>query len=104
MTGSLNMTGTLTSTADSFESTASTVQNLTNNMVQTVNKLTGNVWSGNAQQKYTTQFKGLQDDINRMISMIKEHVADLRAMARNYEATEQANQETASALASDVIS
>lgn len=105
MTGTLKVdTAKLTSTASSFDTTANTIRNLTNSMTETVGQLTGNVWSGDAQQKYTTQFNGLQDDINRMISMINEHVKDLQEMAKNYETVEQTNLETASSLLSDVIS
>ena len=105
MTGTLKVdTSKLTSTANSFNSTASTIRTLTNSMTDTVNELTGNVWSGDAQQKYTSQFKALQDDINRMIGMINEHVTDLQQMAKSYESAEQTNTATASALLSDVIS
>jgi WXG100 family type VII secretion target len=105
MTGTLKVdTAKLTSTASSFNSTANTIKSLTTSMTETVGQLTGNVWSGDAQQKYTSQFNGLQDDINRMISMINEHVTDLQEMAKNYESAEQTNQETASTLLSDVIS
>ena len=105
MTGTLKVdTAKLTSTASAFSSTANTIKSLTNSMTETVGKLNGNVWSGDAQQKYTTQFAGLQDDINRMIGMINEHVQDLQEMAKNYESAEQTNQTTAGSLLSDVIS
>lgn len=105
MTGTLKVdTAKLTSTASSFSSTANTIKSLTNSMTETVGKLNGNVWSGDAQQKYTTQFNGLQDDINRMIGMINEHVQDLQEMAKNYESAEQTNQATAGSLLNDVIS
>lgn len=97
-------TAKLTSTASSFKSTANTIKNLTTSMTDTVKQLTGNVWSGDARQKYTSQFNGLQEDINRMIRMINEHVTDLQEMAGKYESAEQVNQETANALLSDVIS
>lgn len=105
MTGTLKVdTSKLTSTATSFNTTANTIRNLTNSMTDTVNSLTGNIWSGEAQIKYTTQFNSLQDDINRMINMINEHVTDLQEMARNYEGTEQENQTSAEGLMSNVIS
>lgn len=105
MNGTLKVdTAKLSSTATSFQSTGNTIRNLTNSMTETVNALTGQVWSGDAQVKYTSQFKGLQDDINRMLNMINEHVTDLQEMARGYEQAEAANTSTASALSSDVIS
>lgn len=105
MTGALKVdTAKLISTASSFDTTANTIRTLTNSMTEIVGQLTGEVWSGDAQQKFTTQFNGLQDDINRMISMINEHVKDLNEMAKNYETAEQTNEQSAGALLSDVIS
>lgn len=105
MTGTLKVdTAKLKSTAGSFSSTAGTIRSLTNSMTDTVNSLTGEIWGGTAQQRYVSQFKGLQDDINRMISMINEHVSDLEDMAGTYESAEQSNESMAGALASDVIS
>lgn len=105
MTGTFHVdTAKLTTTANSFNSTATTVRTLTTSMMDTIDQLTGTVWSGDAQQKYTSQFKGLEDDINRMLNMINEHVEDLQKMAKAYETAEQTNTETASSLLSDVIS
>ena len=41
--------------------------------------------------------------MERMHSMIKEHVTDLTEMAERYEQAENANMETGSALAGDII-
>lgn len=104
MNGTLKVdTAKLTSTASSFQSTGNNVRNLTNSMTATVKALTGQVWSGDAATKYTSQFNGLQDDINRILNMINEHVTDLQEMARAYEQAESANTTAASALSSDVI-
>ncbi len=104
MTGTLKVdTAKLISTAESFRSTGDTIRNLTNSMTETVNALTGQVWSGDARVKYTGQFNGLQDDINRIHKMITEHVTDLQEMAKAYESAEAKNESAASALASDVI-
>ena len=105
MQGTLKVdTAKLQSAASAFSTTAGTIRNLTNSMTETVNSLTGEVWSGDAREKYTSKFNGLQDDINRMISMINEHVKDLQEMAREYESAESANVSTAESLLSDVIS
>lgn len=104
MNGTLKVdTAKLTSTASSFKSTGDSIRNLTNSMTTTVESLTGQVWSGDAATKYTTQFRGLQDDITRMLNMINEHVEDLHNMARAYETAESANTTAAGALSSDVI-
>ena len=105
MTGTLNVDpAKLNSTATSFQSTGNQIKSLTTQMTTLVTSLNGEVWSGDAATAYKNKFNGLQDDINRMISMVNEHVTDLQAMAREYEQAESANMTAANALASDVIS
>ena len=104
MEGTLKVsTAKLTSTASSFQSTGNTVKNLTNQMTSTVKSLSGQVWSGDAASKYVGKFNGLQDDINRIIKMINEHVTDLQSMAKAYESAESKNITAAGGLSSDVI-
>lgn len=104
MTGTLLVTpAELKAAASSFQDKGNQVRTLTQNMTSKVGELTGRVWSGDAASKYISQFNGLQDDINRMIGMITEHVADLNEMASAYEKAENENQSAAAALSSDVI-
>ena len=93
----------LISTASAFESQGSTVKTLTNQMVEIVTGLTGQVWSGEAATAYVNKFNGLQDDIARIIAMINEHVTDLNQMAQEYQTAESTNEQMASSLSSDVI-
>lgn len=93
----------LQSTASSFEGTASTVNNLTQQMTSIVTGLSGQVWSGEAATAYVNKFNGLQDDMNRIYKMIQEHSTDLIEMAQQYIAAETANTEAANSLSSDVI-
>lgn len=93
----------LISTADEFNTSNSQVQNLTQNMIQTVDSLKS-VWEGEAATAYSNKFHQLEDDMNRMHSMINEHVTDLKEMANQYKAAEQANAEVGNSLAGDVIS
>ncbi len=105
MTGTLKVDpAKLKSAASSFESTGRQIQRLTASMTQSVNQMTGNVWSGDAASAYKKKFDSLQDDINRMIRMINEHVADLKQMASEYEKSETQNQNLVNSLKSDVIS
>ncbi len=105
MTGTLKVdTQSLARTANSFKTTGTQIARLTQNMTDTVSKLSGNVWSGDAAIAYTRKFKGLQDDINRMKKMIDEHVDDLLAMAKQYEQSEKENQQIANGLSDNVIS
>lgn len=104
MNGTLKVsTNKLTSTASSFNSVGNQVKNLTAQMTSIVKSLSGQVWSGEAANAYIKKFNGLQDDINKMIKMINEHVTDLQEMAREYEAAENTNISAAGSLSSDVI-
>lgn len=93
----------LMSTANEFNSIGTGVQSLTQEMLSIVNALKSG-WVGEASNTYTSKFNMLDDDMAKMFRMISEHVTDLNEMARNYQMAEQANIETASALAGDVIS
>lgn len=93
----------LTSTATSFQNTGNQIKTLTQSMTNTVKELSGNVWSGDAATAYVKKFDGLQNDINKMIAMINEHVADLQTIAQQYEKAEAENIQAANALSADVI-
>lgn len=93
----------LQSTASSFASSASNVQNLTQQMTSIVTSLSGQVWSGEAATAYVNKFNGLQDDMNRIYKMIKEHSDDLIQMAQQYANAESTNAEAANTLSQDVI-
>lgn len=104
MTGTIKVTTSkLTSTANSFNATGNQIKSITNQMTSMVNSLSGSVWSGDAANAYKKKFQQLQDDINKMIKMVNEHVTDLNEMAREYEKAETTNINTANALAGDVI-
>ena len=93
----------LQATASRFESSASGVQSLTRRMTCIVAGLSGRVWSGQAAAAYVNKFNGLQDDMDRICKMIREHSDDLISMAQQYSSAESANAELAGSLSSDVI-
>lgn len=104
MTGVIKVsTDKLRSTATAFSNTGKAIQTLTTQMTQTVNALSGETFSGEAATAYRKKFNDLQDDINRMIRMINEHVSDLNEMAAEWDRTEGANVSKAGTLSSDVI-
>lgn len=104
MNGILKVTpAKLKSTASSFQSAGNQIKTLTNQMTTTVKSLSGQTWSGDAATKYVNKFNGLNDDIQKMVKMINEHVQDLNDMANAYEKAEQANVTSAETLSSDVI-
>lgn len=94
----------LRSTAQNFQSTGQNIQRATQNMTNIINQLSGCVWSGEAADAYKRKFGQLQDDINRMVKMINEHVTDLNAMAAEYERAENTNKNLINSLKEDVIS
>lgn len=93
----------LRSASGEFASTGNQVQNLTSEMVSKVIAL-NNTWQGEAAMAYTNKFKSLQDDIDKMIGMIREHSQDLDQMAVQYENAEKINAEAAASLQDNVIS
>lgn len=92
----------LISTAGEFSSKASVVQNLTSEMTSKVTGLSS-VWEGNAATAYINKFKGLEDDIAKIIRMIQEHSKDLEDMAANYSTAEGDAESLIENLSSDVI-
>lgn len=105
MNGKLNVEpAKLENAATSFSNTGNTIGNLTKSMTQMVNQISGDVWSGDAANAYKKKFNNLQDDINKMIRMVNEHVEDLRNMANQYKTTEESNKALAQSLADNIIS
>ena len=104
MTGTIKVTPEdLIQTSAEFDTQGSTVKNLTNQMMEIVTSLTGQVWSGEAATAYVNKFNGLQDDIAKISAMITEHVTDLNEMAQEYIKTETEAQEIANSLSDNVI-
>ena len=93
----------LESTAGQFETSAGQIKSITSQMTTLVKSLNGAVWSGDAASAYTKKFDQLQDDINRIYKMVKEHADDLKEMARNYETSENKNVQAANSLSGDVV-
>ena len=103
MTGILKVTPEqLISTASDFQSTGNTIRSLTSDMTSTVTGLSS-IWEGEAATAYVTKFNGLQDDIERLIGMVNEHVNDLMEMGRVYSNAETSDLNEIATLSSDVI-
>lgn len=92
----------LISTADEFQTSGSQVSTLTEEMMALVTGLTS-LWEGEAATMYISKFSALEDDIQKMVKMIAEHVADLQEMAQNYTGAESTSTEYAESLVGDVI-
>lgn len=92
----------LLSTSQEFQSQGSQIGALTTQMMELINGLPSS-WVGEAGETYVSKFSGLEDDIQRILNMINEHVGDLETMAQNYMTTEQQISEMTASLSSDVI-
>lgn len=92
----------LNSTASEFGGQATSMQNLTGQMMNIVTGLTS-AWKGEASTAYIGKFQNLQDDMDKMFRMIQEHSTDLQEMATAYITAENQNAEAAQALSADVI-
>ena len=90
----------LNSTASEFGGQATSLQNLTGQMMNLVTGLSS-AWQGEASTAYIGKFQGLQDDMDKMFKMIQEHSTDLQEMAAAYISAEQANAEVAQSLYED---
>lgn len=92
----------LISTAGEFNNQGTAISTLTGEMMQLVAGLSS-AWEGEAATAYMTKFKGLEDDIQKMIRMVKEHATDLEEMARIYQDADIKGSEEAGSLSADVI-
>ena len=92
----------LNSTASEFGNQGNLISNITTEMMTLITGM-ASAWEGDAATAYITKFKGLEDDIQRMIRMVQEHSSDLQEMAQIYAEADAANAEEANSLSSDVI-
>ena len=103
MSGTLLVTPEkLLAAAGEFNHSSSAVSGLTKQMVSMADGLKS-VWTGEAASAFHQKFHQLDDDIQRLIRMIQEHVKDLQEMAQAYNAAERQAKETVSALLADPI-
>ena len=93
----------LKAAAGRLDSKGTEIKALTQNMTETVLKLSGRIWSGEAQTEYVNRFKGLEADILKLNELIRKHVEDLNMVANEYQTTETKNLEEAGNLSSQVI-
>lgn len=92
----------LSSTADTFSTKGKSVSDLTSEMTNLAVALSS-VWTGEAASAYSTKFKSLDTDIQKINKMIQEHAADLKEMASVYSKAEKDSQDEIGSLASNII-
>lgn len=93
----------LKSSAARVEEMAGQVKNETQQMIEIVTSLTGRIWSGEAETQYVSKFNGLNDDIARLIELVKKNSQHLYTISNEYQTAENTNKDTAATLVSDVI-
>lgn len=103
MEGTLKVTPEeLIAAAAEFRTEGGSITTLTTEMTNLVQGLSS-VWEGEAAMTYINQFRGLEDDIQKLTKMVQEHADDLESMAEAYRSTEQSLMEENGSLSSDVI-
>ena len=93
----------LNTVSSELEGEGTTMKGCTDRMVNLVNEISGDIWSGDAANAYRTKFTGLQDDMALLYRMVQDHVRDLQEIAANFAEAETANQEAAGALNEQVV-
>lgn len=71
--------------------------------LDTIVNRTGYYWMGEAGDRQRMLYKGQRPQIEEMMRRLKEHPADLLAIAKNYEGAEYSAQSMAAELPNDVI-
>ena len=103
MEGSLLVTPEkLIETSSEFSTCMSQVQNLTSSMMEQVRSMSS-FWEGEAATAYLNKFNELEDDIQRVHTMINEQGTHLNEMAAIYQKAEAKSQEISGALSGNVL-
>lgn len=92
----------LTETSGQFSTCMNQVQTLTSNMMELIRGMSS-FWEGEAASAYLNKFNELEDDIQRIHTMINKHVKDLEEMATIYKNAETRSQDIAMELRGDVL-
>jgi len=92
----------LINTAELFSESGAEISSLTSEMMSLVTGLSS-AWSGDASSAYISKFQMLDDDMEKMLGMISEHVSDLEEMAANYLEGESFGIDQTESLSTDVI-
>lgn len=92
----------LINTSNEFSGIGSTVCNLTSAMMEKMTNLAG-IFESEEASSYIAKARGLEDDIEKLNGMIREHVNDLNEMAQKYITANSSNASLIDSLSADVI-
>lgn len=90
----------LQNASSEFSALATQVSALHQSMLAKVRALS---WEGEAANAYKSKFNALETSMNRINSMIQEHVRDLNDMASQYISAEKAAQSAAEGLPASTL-
>lgn len=94
----------LNSRVTDYDNAKNKIKTCTTTMVNTISSISGGDWTGDARNAYVNKFRGLNDDISRMIAKLdKEIVQDLRTIIMEYNKAEQQNVQQANNLPNDIF-
>lgn len=88
--------------AGEFEASGQSVRSITEEMISIVDGFKS-VWQGEAATGFANRFEALNDDMNRLYTMIKTHADDLVQMAGEYKSAEEESTQNAMALATEAV-
>lgn len=92
----------LNSTAMQFSDQAETIRQLSDMMLQIAQYLS-QAWTGEAAAVYLSRLRNLEEDIQRMIRLVRDQSQNLQDMARNYRTAESQNEAAAGGLAGAAV-
>ena len=88
--------------AEEFGNRGNKIAILMNEMINMVDSIGGH-WQGEASLTYTTKFKNLQTDINKMNGIIQSHVEELKTMSEHYQKVENRTKEIGESLLGEIL-
>lgn len=89
---------TLRTKAAEFEAEGTDFVKYTNNMLNTIQEMTGSAWTGAAAQAYVSKFQDFSDICVKVSEEIKDYTEKLQKIADQYSNAEEQNIEVSSSL------
>lgn len=90
-------------TGAAFDEKGKQMERLAATANETVQTLSGRIWSGEAASKYTAQFNALYNDVAAIQQLITRMVAQLNEIASQYEQAETTSADEAGTLSGSVF-
>ncbi len=88
--------------AEEFGNSGNKISILMGEMISMVGNI-GQYWQGEAALVYTSKFRNLQGDIDRMNVIIQGHVEELKTMSEQYKKLENQTKEAGEDLLGEIL-